>query len=120
MFGSYYEADYYENPVPYTSTDVGAPVPGWGPDPRVAGPPYVGVGAVSQRVVSKYTPMARRVVMGTPATTPTSEPGGTVDQQAADAAANGNGEPMAWWIWPVAAVVIMGGVGYLGVKQGWL
>jgi hypothetical protein len=43
--GSFYAGDYYRNPVPYTSSDVGEPVPGWGTTVRVAGPARVGVGA---------------------------------------------------------------------------
>lgn len=42
---SMYEANYYRNPVPYTSSDIGEPIPGWGTTVRVAGPARLGVGA---------------------------------------------------------------------------
>lgn len=38
--------DFYSNrPRPYLTSDVGEPVPGWGSNPQIAGPPRVGVGA---------------------------------------------------------------------------
>jgi hypothetical protein len=29
-------------------------------------------------------------------------------------------KPLPWWIWPTAAAVLLGGVGYYGTKKGWL
>ena len=30
------------------------------------------------------------------------------------------GEPLPWWIWPLGAAVLLGGIGYYGTKKGWL
>lgn len=44
---SYYESNYYENPGPaYCESNYGAPVPGWGVEPTMAGGRRVGVGAI--------------------------------------------------------------------------
>lgn len=35
---------YSNNPRPYLTSDSGAPVPGWGSNPQIAGPPRVAMG----------------------------------------------------------------------------
>lgn len=108
--GSYYTANYYGNPVPYDASDVGEPVPGWGTTVRVAGPARLGVGAFGQQLFTPTT--AKKLGIQRPRTTtpfpviaePTPEPD----------------KPTPWWIWPVAAAVVLGGVGYYGTKKGWL
>jgi hypothetical protein len=133
-YGSYYQSEpnYYQNPVPYTSSDIGEPVPGWGTSVRVAGPQNVGVGALGllipggdkPKVASPlYSPelavKAAQILMA-PTTTSALD-----DQQPAPATPPPppppvtSGEPLPWWIWPAAAAVVLGGVGYIGTKKGW-
>ena len=210
---SYYSgSNYYQNPTPYESSDIGEPVPGWGTTVSIAGPARVGVGAMPRRAAA--APRSRATTRMTPwqqwrhpaaMAPPTQEPcwrmpksfncsqvsghkdavGVRVDlhcengkvtryekgtmpvsytpsstsfgaygqtlniskaaaaakrmaasRAAREAAANqqtttGNtgggeaqpgaaGEPLPWWIWPAAAAVVLGGVGYYGTKKGWL
>jgi hypothetical protein len=51
---SYYQSNYYRNPIHYTSSDIGEPVPGWGLSPILAGPARVGVGR-TEDVMYQYT-----------------------------------------------------------------
>jgi hypothetical protein len=94
---SYYQADYYRNPVPYTSSDVGEPVPGWGVNLRIAGPRRVGVGAIVRRRAER--PAARQ---RSPLTRVTTAP-----QMLADALARQQGQQegdvipqnvQQWWL----------------------
>lgn len=107
MFGSYYQANYYQNPTPYDESDIGEPVPGWGTTRSVAGPVRVGVGA---------TPVLLRTAMTRPMLTIAKKnltmPATTTSGEAS--------KPLPWYVWPIAAAVVLGGVGYLGAKQGWL
>lgn len=111
-FGSYYQSTpgYYRNPVPYTETDYGAPVPGWGTSVSVAGPARVGVGQIDPRLAVKASSMLQPA-----ATAPR-----PVDAPLPAEAPPPAGEPLPWWIWPVAAAVVMGGIGFYGTKKGWL
>lgn len=127
-YGSYYTADYYRNPVPYTSSDIGEPVPGWGTTISIAGPPRLGVGALGivRAPFQSLTPAQRALLAEKVARVKAGLPPLTTDDAvttAADAAVVATVEedkPMPWWIWPVAAAVVLGGVGYVGTKQGWL
>jgi hypothetical protein len=138
---SYYQADYYRNPVPYTSSDIGEPVPGWGTTIRVAGPRRVGVGARMEMRAEERPAMQR--VTGRPAAI--RAPLLTLDTTGAAFPENGAAPPpcpegqvldpttggcidegisvidkIPWWAWPIGAAVLMGGIGYYGVQQGWL
>ncbi len=62
-YGSYYEAPYYKNPVPYTSSDIGEPVPGWGVNPNVAGPARVGIGQVVDPSLKLYGDSRSSIIM---------------------------------------------------------
>jgi hypothetical protein len=122
-YGSYYQSTpgYYRNPVPYTQSDIGAPVPGWGTSVRVAGPARVGVGAdpaeqrmlltKAQRLVPRWT---GDVTGEEPAPTPpdVDEP---LDVPAEASEVGG----VPWYVWPIAAAVVLGGVGYYGTTKGW-
>lgn len=65
-YGSYYQGDYYRNPTPYTSSDIGAPVPGWGVNPRVAGPARVGVGALTLSKAALLSPTVQQAAAAQP------------------------------------------------------
>lgn len=96
---SYYASNYYRDPGPvYGTSDVGEPVPGWGPLPVMAGGPRVGVGQVTA------APEGERVF------TFVGDEGG------------GGGKPSAGipaWAWVVGAGLIGTGVG-LARNKGWL
>lgn len=122
-YGSYYQSspNYYRNPVPYTRSDIGAPVPGWGTSVRVAGPARVGMGADVKPLVmtSAMAAQLRRVMPastteagGEPAPPPAEEPLPLPPE-----ASEVGGLP--WYIWPIAAAVVLGGVGYYGTTKGW-
>lgn len=108
--GSYVQDDgaYYRNPRPYLTSDIGAPVPGWGVNPQVAGPRMIGVGATEREKLIDVTRKLRQMQQqsGDVANS------GTVSQQ--DSA----GE-LPWWALPVGAAVVMGGIGFYGYKKGW-
>lgn len=118
--GSYYTADYYQNPTPYESSDIGEPVPGWGTTVSIAGPSRLGVGAygvtLSLEAIRRAGAAARRKSVTTVSTQ-------DADTSADDTSAEDTSEPskpLPWWIWPAAAAVVLGGVGYYGTKKGWL
>lgn len=117
MFGSYYEADYYRNPVPYRQSDIGEPVPGWGVNPLVAGPARLGVGAPPMLDTSLIR--ASSAQMQTPILQMQQQRGGTTTTEGG--VAPGAGAPMAlpWWTYPAAAAVALGLVGFYGTKKGW-
>ena len=121
-YGSYYESDpnYWRNPVPYTSSDIGEPVPGWGTSVQVAGPRMLGVGAFGQRGTATAAPTGRRILTTLPGYEPGDATGKDTDEEV-DLPPPGIGtvSGLPWWIWPVAAAVAMGGVGYYGTKKGW-
>ena len=107
--GSYYESKYYQNPVPYTSSDIGEPVPGWGTTVSVAGPARLGVGALGL-MVRADTRQGMRVIGGSTPTQPQSAdepPSPLVDA------------PTPWWVYGGVALVVMGGVGLYGTQKGW-
>jgi hypothetical protein len=125
-YGSYYQStpNYYRNPVPYVQSDIGAPVPGWGTSVRVAGPQRVGVGetpgaAVPPRMILSKASLLRRVLPSTteaggePEPPPAEPPPVEVPPEASQV----GGVP--WFVWPIAAAVVLGGVGYYGTTKGW-
>lgn len=121
-YGSYYQSNpgYYRNPVPYTRSDIGAPVPGWGTSVRVAGPARVGIGnAVDTRMLISKASLLRRVMPTTTetATPPPAEPPPAEPPIVPPEAAEVGGMP--WYVWPIAAAVVLGGVGYYGTTKGW-
>lgn len=105
---SYYQSspNYYRNPVPYLSSDIGEPVPGWGVHTPVAGPSRLGVGAT----ITPAAMIMPAAVIRMPASAITG--GSKQSEPVLD-------KVMPWWIWPVAAAVVVGGVGYYGTKKGW-
>jgi hypothetical protein len=125
MFGSYYEADYYGNPVPYLESDIGEPVPGWGVNPRVAGPPRLGVGAINPNLravmsnkggISLSPHLSQRF----------SQQGGGTQQRGDTRTSDGGVAPgeeeatgLPWWVYPTAAAVALGALGFYGTKKGW-
>jgi hypothetical protein len=119
-YGSYYQStpNYYRNPVPYTHSDIGAPVPGWGTSVRVAGPARVGVGATRDDFRAGKTTDFQRVYYG-----PVPDEGdvgdggdGTADDALEEAGKVGG---VDWYVWPIAAAVLLAGVGYYGTTKGW-
>lgn len=94
--GSYVPA-HYENPVPYTDSDIGEPVPGWGVSLQNAGPRWIGIGAPTLTYVGK-TPTSQRY---NPVTMARTQPAGS-----------------PWWIWPAVTAVAIGG--YVAYKKGML
>jgi len=123
--GSYYESKYYQNPVPYTSSDIGEPVPGWGTTVSVAGPARLGVGALGLMVASGSRPAAqlsRRAVMDL-VTAGAQQSSQDYASQSSDAPppppADDEEGGIPWWIWPAAASITMIGIGYFGTKKGW-
>lgn len=120
QLGSYYQSDYYRNPVPYTSSDIGEPVPGWGTTASIAGPARVGVGA-PLGAISKYVvkPTVSPFIVSKPGTTPAG--GGVQDAEAQpDGTAEGASEPLPWWVWPLAAAVVLGAGGYYATIKGYI
>jgi hypothetical protein len=117
MLGSYYQANYYRNPVPYTSSDIGAPVPGWGANLKIAGPTRLGVSGVGfgQTIKTSAIPKALETMQQIRAgTAPMTS--AAVTTTAAPAVTVGG---LPWWAWPVIAAVGLGGLGYYGTKKGW-
>ncbi len=122
--GSYYEADYYKNYTPYESSDVGEPVPGWGTTISVAGPARLGVGqdldiAKARAGFQRLSPegkarLAAEYARRYPSAVVRGEECAPVEQPTLP------GEPLPWWIWPLGAAVVLGGIGYYGTKKGWL
>ena len=119
---------YYRDTVPYTSSDIGEPVPGWGTTVRIAGPARVGIGAAT---ISKYqmAPMVQMVNLK-PDWKDVARDAATKKRRLATAQADAdadadegeNGEedkPLPWWIFPTVAMVALGGVGWYGTKKGW-
>jgi hypothetical protein len=128
---SYYQADYYKNPTPYTSSDKREPVPGWGVDPRIAGPRRVGVGAwaaqtdTGRRAIMRpdavRRPISRSDLLAKALET---QKGGDLTPQNGGAPPAPNGEvqlppPAAEeslldkvpiWVFPLGAAVIVGGL----------
>jgi len=114
---SYYAGNYWKNPVPYTSSDIGEPVPGWGVNPAVAGPTRVGVGAVvgaTMAATSSTSPFAAKKILRRKMVL---TEGGGVDDGAGEEFAD---KITPFWVWPAVAAVVLGGIGYVGTKQGWL
>lgn len=105
-YGSYYASspNYYRNPVPYTSGDYGAPVPGWGVNPQVAGPARLGIGAITLQ-------------QGRPLSYTIGPQQQSYTDQSSEPVAS---EPLPWWIWPVLAAAAVGGAGYYATKRGWI
>lgn len=129
-YGSYYQStpNYYRNPVPYTESDIGAPVPGWGVNASVAGPARVGVGADLPPVVRLPAAFRQRVAYEIPGGGDMVGGGGETNGGAADDSGLLDDETLAeasqvggvaWYVWPIAAAVVLGGVGYYGTKKGW-
>lgn len=112
MFGSYYEADYYGNPVPYTSSDIGEPVPGWGVNPFVAGPSRLGVGAM---IEARSTRPWLSSVSVPQKQLDTTQPAG----EGVQPPPTGGSMVVPWWVYPTAAAVALGALGYYGTKKGW-
>ena len=137
---SYYAGEYFRNPGPvYAGPSLGAPVPGWGVLPNMAGPPRLGVGqapafGVTRLEVYKETAEAKLAAAQKFA----KEQRERLDELEGEVAgkqppANGappengelpaNGEPaaagMPFWVLPAVAAVALGTLGYLGVKRGW-
>jgi len=110
-YGSYYQStpNYYRNPVPYTEGDIGAPVPGWGTSVRIAGPARVGVGQMGPKVIATR-PYAYDVRA-------TEESNGEPEESGLEEAEKVGGLP--WYVWPIAASVVLAGVGYYGTREGW-
>ncbi len=123
---------YYRDTVPYTSSDIGEPVPGWGTTVRIAGPARVGMGAATVQkyqlspihTLAKLKPGVIKSVASQLTTMPRTA--------ASDTAAGGGGtaeeekkkeeeadKPIPWWVFPTAAAVLLGGVGWYGTKKGW-
>jgi len=128
-YGSYYQStpNYWRNPVPYTQSDIGAPVPGWGTSVRVAGPPRVGVGQVTteaRRFVATPTRLAllRKIAADIQRTEgggapeeppPAEEPTDIVPPEASKVGG------IDWYWWPIGVGVVLIGVGYYGTTKGW-
>lgn len=113
-YGSYYQSDpnYYRNPVPYMSSDIGVPVPGWGTSTQVAGPARLGVGQIEKKLVATQDVGLAYTIKGA------AKPAGAKeDADKAPEVTKVAGLP--WWTWPIAAAAIMGGLGYYGTKKGW-
>ena len=113
MLGSYYAANYYRNPVPYTSSDIGAPVPGWGASLKIAGPTRVGVSGFGATIKTSAIPQATRMMQDI-------RGGAAIPVSATTSAApvvSVGGLP--WWAWPALAAVGLGALGYYGTKKGW-
>lgn len=146
--GSYYESSYYRNPVPYTHSDIGEPVPGWGTTVSVAGPARLGVGAFGQAdALTKLKSSLRMLEMirdaqaksgcGGKRPCPTKLVLNGIEQKKADIRTMETSEAimtaveeseetpptevggLPWWVWPVAAGVVLTGVGFYGTKKGW-
>lgn len=126
--GSYYQSTpgYYRNPVPYLASDVGAPVPGWGVNPLVAGPPKLGVGAtLGQRIATNtakakidLTKFARFAqAQRSPSLSPSADPSAPSPTPASSDPDKIMGLP--WWALPAGAAVLLVGVGYFGTTKGW-
>lgn len=111
--GSYYEStpNYYRNPVPYLNSDVGAPVPGWGVNPLVAGPPRLGVGATLGERIAQSTTVRNVLPVRS----------GAALQSGGSVATQDHEEPsLPSWVLPAAvSFVAVGGVLFFGRKQGW-
>lgn len=115
-YGSYYEAPYYRNPVPYTSSDIGEPVPGWGVNPNVAGPARVGIGAMAKAGGAAVAmPMSDAMLRLKLDLTKMQD----IDGTAAEPGAGGEEPPVPWWVWPIGAAIAMGTLGYVGTKKRW-
>ena len=121
---------YYRDTVPYTSSDIGEPVPGWGTTVRIAGPPRVGMGAATigrwQMSPIMTMSMARPVkdaaqdasTMRRTVATDTADAGAGQEEED-DTTEEEESEPLPWWIFPTIAMVALGGVGWYGTKKGW-
>lgn len=110
---------YYRDTVPYTSSDIGEPVPGWGTTVRIAGPARVGIGAAT---VSKFqmAPVLRMVKLDWKDVSPDAATAQADADADADEGENGEEDkPLPWWIFPTVAMVALGGVGWYGTKKGW-
>lgn len=109
---SYYQSspNYYRNPVPYLSSDIGEPVPGWGVHTPVAGPSRLGVGQYATKLSSAalMKQLAPGITLKPAVSTTPSGPQPTAEDKVTP-----------WWIWPLGAAVLVGGVGYYGTKKGW-
>lgn len=146
---TYYKVtpSYFRNPGPVypPSGDYGAPFPGWGTNPNMAGPARLGVGAVPAKTCVEMGMPQIRDSKGRPVTTGDGEPvcfdfagahreeqelrGGPVVkgpggqmfvQGSTDTppAAQTSVGGVPWWVW-IAAPVAVGGVVALGYNMGW-
>lgn len=106
---SYYQANYYRNPVPYMSPNMGAPVPWWGSDSRIAGPKMVGVGQTAAPMSKlRFTPTMRIKAMLAPSAPAPSPIAAEEEKSIFD----------QWWIYPVGALVLVGAAVGIGVATG--
>ena len=112
--------NYYRDTVPYTSSDIGEPVPGWGTTVRIAGPTNVGIGALSvshpSLVAAKIKPEYLKKLTSNLTTS-----GGTASSSEGGSASKDTGpdEPLPWWLFPLGAAAAMGALGWYGTKKGW-
>ncbi len=102
---SYYESNYYRNPGPVypPGGDKMEPVLGWGPNPIMAGAAYVGIGQdpiLPTMSAEELAALERLAKLG-------QKPRAPAD----------NGAP--WWVWPLGATLVLGGLGYYGTNKGW-
>lgn len=109
---SYYQVcpSYYRNPGPVypRGGDWGAPVPGWGALPNMAGPARLGVGqaAATQQPVQVQIPTEFR---------PEKVLQEQDERREQAAAEQEDGKPFPWWGWVVGAFVL-GGVGAVALN----
>lgn len=104
---SYYDVDYYGNPMPYyAGRSATRTVPGWGVLPRAAGNRRIGVGnAVIPAAIAR---LARVKVEKPAAAAPEEEWVPEAEKPA-----------LPWWIWIAIPGVLAGGLA-LAVNMGWI
>jgi hypothetical protein len=110
---SYYDVDYYTNPMPYyVGRSATKTVPGWGQLPSAAGNARIGVGAVVPRTAITAARQRIRVPEGFVFGTEEDE---DEDVTTADDANGG----IPWWVWIAAPGLLAGGLA-LAVNMGWI
>lgn len=108
-----FRTTYWQNYPPpfYPGASGQYPVPGWGVQPVMAGPEYVGVGASfeSKSVAPSHVFTATQGKVLQKIVTPsadTSQPTPVTPQ-------------VPWWAWPLMSAAALGALGYFGTRKGW-
>jgi hypothetical protein len=102
---SYYNSNFYQNPQPYDSSDIGEPVPGWGLSARSYAQPRVGVGATLSKAVSAKTTAAKVLSAPKSAVVYADAPPFTISS-------------VPWYYWIGGSAVLVG-FGSFAYYKGW-